>query len=751
MYRHQFRTASRNLKVGLVALNALVVAAGSAVAGLNEISAAATKAESAEGPLSPYSWRSDVYQAPDFERFFPEDPKGAETLATLWNEVRKERDRQEANPNGAGQVKWWKLKGSHPDDELLSNIVTIAWESGAEQRKEMLAALAPYHASREADVVEKARGVERMFKGELDAWEWAVEPARRRASRIYGARLPEFREALRSGSSRTRIETIERLLEERVDLILDDSFLAPLQACAESPQEDVRQAVVNVVDSPGFSKLRDHPKAVALVLKLLNFESPWIQGCLFRSLLQRKEGGPEAVVRALVGIVLDGKNQDDQGVLPEGLGEDHDMVKTILDEHLRGSDALRAGAARLLYRDLTGSDPPDDVKPAGPYERPFTDLYVFLGRSYPNFRMKGIDWAGVGRELLPRASTAKDERKFGLLVEELVARLEDTHAIVVPGSAQPPAPDLPMWDPGLACLMDDRGRPVVYHVDPGSPAARAGIAPGMAVVSVDGTKADEALERWMKRQKTYVGSSSERSLQAQAAWGFVRKDRKGATTTLDLEKPDGSTKSAEVAADLGPRYLPRLPVPKAGIADSAHVSWTKLDGDLRYIYVRRIRQGLEASLDKALRDLGDIKGLVPDLRGNSGGGFDSSTAFVNFDVSPAAMTDRPKNTGPIALLIDERTASAGEGWASWFLAQKRARFFGSTSAGASSRKVTYKLTNGLYQVIVPVKAYTGFLNRPIERRGLEPDVAVRCAANDLARGKDTVLETAAKWLREGGK
>ena len=73
-------------------------------------------------------------------------------------------------------------------------------------------------------------------------------------------------------------------------------------------------AVVNVVDSPGFSKLRDHPNAVALVLKLLNDESPWIQGCLFRSLLERKEARPEAVVRALVGIVLDGKNGDDQGV-----------------------------------------------------------------------------------------------------------------------------------------------------------------------------------------------------------------------------------------------------------------------------------------------------------------------------------------------------------------------------------------------------------------------------------------------------
>jgi C-terminal processing protease CtpA/Prc len=57
------------------------------------------------------------------------------------------------------------------------------------------------------------------------------------------------------------------------------------------------------------------------------------------------------------------------------------------------------------------------------------------------------------------------------------------------------------------------------------------------------------------------------------------------------------------------------------------------------------------------------------------------------------------------------------------------------------------LTNGLYKVEIPVKAYTGFLDRPIERRGLEPDVAVRCTASDLARGRDTVAEAAAEWLK----
>ena len=108
--------------------------------------------------------------------------------------------------------------------------------------------------------------------------------------------------------------------------------------------------------------------------------------------------------------------------------------------------------------------------------------------------------------------------------------------------------------------------------------------------------------------------------------------------------------------------------------------------------------------------------------------------------------NRPRFKGPIALLIDARCISAGEGWASWFIANKRARVFGEATAGASSRKTIYTLSNSLFKVRYPVKAYRGSLDRPIERRGLEPDVPLRQNAKDLAAGRDTVLQTARRHL-----
>lgn len=390
-------------------------------------------------------------------------------------------------------------------------------------------------------------------------------------------------------------------------------------------------------------------------------------------------------------------------------------------------------------------------EPASPetYAPAFKQLYDYLGQVYPNFKMKGIDWKAVGDQLLPRSRQVRTQREFGLLVEELVARLQDSHAVVETGSVQPPEPDLPRWDPGIICLIDDRDRPVIFFIEPNSSAQKAGIKIGMAVVSVNGIAAEDAMRNYMKAVSQYSGNSSERVLRYYGARQFLYQQRRGSMVSLILEDPSGKRLTVEIPADYdGDRFLQRLPILPTGITDADNISWTHLPDNIGYIHLHRIRDGLEEEIDAALRDIGQARGLIIDVRGNTGGGFDEERALRNFDLSPqdSAEPQRPRYRGPIALLIDEGCISAGEGWSSWFIANHRAKVFGTTTAGASSAKETYTLSNGLYTVIVPIKDYTGFLNRAIERRGLEPDVAVRCNARDLAQGRDTVMEAATRWL-----
>jgi C-terminal processing protease CtpA/Prc len=386
------------------------------------------------------------------------------------------------------------------------------------------------------------------------------------------------------------------------------------------------------------------------------------------------------------------------------------------------------------------------------YEQALNDLYQVLGEQYPCFALKGIDWPAVGAAILPRAKDVADDEAFGLLCMEMVARLEDSHAHLLAGAAKLPELPLPRWDPGFACLVDDRGMPVVYYVDPGGPAEAAGIELGMTVTSIDGTSAMQAIEETMNLYRRWIGHSSERYLRYQCFRWFIRRDEQGARVRLEVEDVDGQARGFVVPATFDVRYIPRLPVPIAGISDSRSVSWKMLEDDIGYIYVRRIRDDLIASLDAAVGQMQAARGLIIDVRGNSEGGFDSQRGHLNFAFDrDGEEPDRPRFRGPIALLIDARCISAGEGWASWFIAHDRATFFGEATAGASARKTIYTLSNGLYKVRFPVKAYKGYLDRPIERRGLEPHVPIMPSAADIAAGRDTILEVAkAHLLREAG-
>ena len=380
------------------------------------------------------------------------------------------------------------------------------------------------------------------------------------------------------------------------------------------------------------------------------------------------------------------------------------------------------------------------------YEESFQGLYDVLEQHYCAFELKGIDWEAVGTELLPRAKKVTTDEEFGIVCLELVARLEDSHAQLRSEKAPLPNLNLPSYDPGFACLLDDRGKPVVYYVDRGSPAEQSGLRPGMSVVRINGIPAEEAMKQCMNSLSKYYGYSSKRYLRYHAARFFIRQTNRGDEVRLEIEKVDGSTSTMTMKALLSSRYLPRLPVPLEGIRDSADVSWTMLEDNIGYIYVRRLKGNLVPQLDNAVKQLEVASGLIIDVRGNSGGGIDANRAFTNFALIGNEEPERPRFSGPMAVLIDSRCISAGEGWSSWFMAKRRARFFGETTAGASARKSTYMLKNGLYSVIYPIRSYTGSLGRPIERRGLEPDVEVKMTASDVGEGRDTVREAAKEYL-----
>jgi RNA polymerase sigma factor (sigma-70 family) len=785
---------------------------------------AAAKSPAPKPPAPTRAWqRTGIYEPPNFEQFFPNDPAAGQVLDQLLPNFDKDprsgteklrivrQGFRTATTNRATMLTLvgntyilgkspqhpdaieivyhaadYRAGGPNPNDCLFhaihnglsvvndktpailrtfvaicmhiddaNPISRIVWGSG-KQRSELLDYLTPYDQSTEKAVRQRAVEMRKVLSGQLDAFTWATNQLRQRAQDAFGHRLPEIKKTLQSGTIAERKAALGLIVSERLDLIMDDSFLQVLVACGDLKDTEFRLELAKVAGEFWVWRADPQkPEAIDLLLRLARDPDIEVRRDAVYFGLSTVRDKSEEVVRGLIDCALVDRLCVDR--VAWGLNGDETAKKT-LDEIEHGDDAARAAAAREIVASLAhyegGQQPKPEETPelAKTFAPALEALHEHIGQVYPGFRAKGIDWAKVGKELAPRATKVKTVHEFGLLVLELVARMEDSHAVVTAGSASPPQPDLRGWGAGIGCLIDERGLPVVYSIDRGSSAEKRGITLGMTIISVNGASAAETMRTWMEQTRRYYGYSSERTLNYDAARGFLCQATRGAKFSLKTADVDGRERTFELVADRLPRSAPKLPVPRAGINENANISWTKLDGGIGYIYVRRIQAGLEGSLDQALIDFGDIKGLIIDVRGNTGGGFDTSTAFVNFDRSPskAEKTRRPKYSGPIAILIDERCISAGEGWTSWFVAQKRAKLFGATTAGASCRKEIYSLTNGLFRVVVPVKAYTGFLDRPIERQGIEPAVLVRCTPSDLAHGRDTVALAAAAWLAKGG-
>ena len=384
-------------------------------------------------------------------------------------------------------------------------------------------------------------------------------------------------------------------------------------------------------------------------------------------------------------------------------------------------------------------------KSAEHFEIPFRSLFQQIESTYPNFQSKDINWKKVGDELIPRAKSVQTQAEFSVLCQELIAQLKDSHARMLDGSDRVTRLPKPEWSIGVNCLIDDLGQPVVYHVEKSSAAGRAGIKPGMTVIEVDGRNPIELIEEQMGEVARFSGYSSDRYLRYDVARSFLYRWNRCDTIQLTVRSVDGKQQQLELVSNMKRTYVPRLPVPIESISDSANVDWTRLDENTGYLFVRRMRSDLIEELEKAVRDLVGCSRLIIDVRGNSGGGFDAEKSFRNFDTELSGDSFTSFK-GQIAVLIDSRTISAGEGWVSWFVANDRAKLFGSTTAGASSAKKTVDVLDGKFRAIFSRKPYKGFLDRAIEGRGIEPDFEIKYRAKDLANGVDSVLESAKSYL-----
>jgi len=428
----------------------------------------------------------------------------------------------------------------------------------------------------------------------------------------------------------------------------------------------------------------------------------------------------------------------------------------------------------LLLGSASGCARPGTPEPAVPYDSTtglatFDRAWQIVYDTHFDTTFNGVDWLALRDELRPRAERAASTAALRAVIEDMLERLQQSHFSLIPEEfADTLVPsvdaDVVTGDVGLdvRLLGEDL---VVTQVEPESPADSAGIRPGWVLVAAGRDSVHPLLARIRAQKLRYPDGFLLWSVAMRRIDGGV-----GTSVTLHLldgrDHPQERTLVRRVAPS-EPVKFGNLPTFFSRFASDEHVT----PGGRRVgrIWFNFWMPPLIRQVDGAVDAFRSLDGIVVDLRDNRGGAggmvlgvaghflkdrvslgdFRYRQATLHMRANPRLVNQRNERVepfgGPVAVLVDETSASASEVFAGGMQAIGRVRVFGSTTLGGVLPAVTDRLPNGdiLYHAIADFITPNGIV---LEGRGVIPDEVVRPARTDLLAGRDPVLDAALAWI-----
>jgi hypothetical protein len=375
---------------------------------------------------------------------------------------------------------------------------------------------------------------------------------------------------------------------------------------------------------------------------------------------------------------------------------------------------------------------------------------------------KGIEWRKVTAPLLEEAAAVQDDGEHWILLTRLLARLHDGHCEVqkLAGAgdlAWPADPRGEKTGPGMFwCRSDGR----IFVKNAWNDAERAGIAPGMEVLEVNGQPAARWLEQRIEElSDTHSFSTPQHAFFFACHWGL--SDYPGTRLELVLKKPKGKKTERELVygranpAPWGAAFFPKdLKPAKEGEDD---VLFGLTEEKWGYIRLRKTPGDLPEQIDVALAEIGSARGLILDFRANGGGGFDHDAFMGRFVPTGKTFSSGREFAsagphpygGPIVAIVDGNTRSAGETAAGLFKDDGRGYVIGeSPTAGMSSQKTAIELPSKLFALYVSTGSNMGRYNggKGLEGLGIIPHRIVEYDPADLDGKVDTLIRVAEDLL-----
>jgi len=404
----------------------------------------------------------------------------------------------------------------------------------------------------------------------------------------------------------------------------------------------------------------------------------------------------------------------------------------------------------------------------------------------PNFN--GVNWKAIHDRYAPLIARTTTDQELYLLLQQMVNELHQSHFWIIPpqsipelssdegdqeGNIDEPDKNLEAVTPldrirrklserlstgiGIDLRILD-GLAVISRVEPGSPAARAGLRSGFVIKSVNGRPLAQTITQIEQNPIFHeiirpevplilVAQYINGDLRDPVQLTYVNGRNLQRNVTIKREKLNG-----EMSPAIG--NLPPL---------FTEFESRRLAGGLGYIRFNAFVPTTMKKICAALRRMHDERGIIIDLRGNLGGLLgmigglgglveEMPTSLGSMKtrtgLSPVfAFPQRAPYRGELAILVDSSTQSAAEIFAAGMQETKRGIVVGDISAGNTLPSGIVKLPTGaLFQYAFGnYQTPSGIF---LEGRGVIPDLMVRVNRRALLVGGDPQLTAAIRKLRE---
>ena len=351
---------------------------------------------------------------------------------------------------------------------------------------------------------------------------------------------------------------------------------------------------------------------------------------------------------------------------------------------------------------------------------------------YPDFN--GKDWKGIVARYRAMVKAGLETESFYLQMQAMLNELGDEHsAFISPAEVQQAEQELrgkiEFVGIGVFSNVDiERGRLVVISTFPGSPAEYAGLQSHDSILLVDGMP---------------IASDS----------GIRTLGPECTSVILTVQSPGGSPRDV---------MLVRTPIEGNVPADARLVSTT--DGSrIGYIFIPSFfDETLPPQIEQALRDFGELDGLILDVRLNSGGtstvtfpimSFFTNGTLGNFvsrrETRPLKIEANPiynSQTVPLVVMVSEDTVSFGEIFAGVMRDARGAQITGETSLGNVEILHGYDFDDGSIMWIAAETFDSAFSDDNWEQTGIIPDIQAYAEWDTFQFDNDPSIAAALKLL-----